>query len=80
MRLLLLVAVALSSGCAMIYTETHQISGGEKVSIEVERAWPGFTSWGIIMMPAKHEYADVQHIWSYWRHDSLQTASATRST
>ena len=61
-RLLLLAAISLSSGCAMIHQETHPIAGGQSVSVEVERMRPGFLSWGIIMKPARNAHAEVRWV------------------
>ena len=56
----LLLAAGLLSGCAFIHTETHSISGGQSVSLEVERQWPEFFSWGIYFFPAGNAQVQIQ--------------------
>ena len=60
--ILLLPVITLTSGCAMIHTESHQVYGGQSVSVEVERMWPGWDSRGILMMPTWNEHAEVQQV------------------
>ncbi len=63
--LLLLPVITLTSGCAMIHTESHQVSGGQSVSVEVERMWPGWDSRGFMMMPTRNEHAEVQQVMAF---------------
>ena len=60
--LLLLSVITLTSGCAMVPTESHQISGGQSVSVEVVRQLFKFDSRGIMMMPTRNEHAEVRQV------------------